>query len=357
MGPQGRRVLAAVALLATAVAARPHTPAAAGAGDANPYRVEAAVDVDPAPDVFETTLVAQQATVDVGNGVLANAWTYNGTVPGPELRVKVGDTLVVHFRNELPLPSGIHWHGIELDNASDGTALTQNAVPTGGTFLYRFVVTRPGVFWYHPHHHATNPVFKGQYGSLIVEDPHDETLRAHGVLPSRERTTTLVVSDTTVCKEPGHNDTDTYPNSLPWVFADTTPDQPGPFPSTLCDTPMDEHGNPIRDANGRPVPLRAGDIPNIQRNSAGRTNEGQTVLANGRNRGGRGGSPFAPGALAEGASTWAVPAGQGARLQAINAGTTRWVRLLLTDAAGRQVPLVRVGGEGGLLDHARLEGG
>jgi FtsP/CotA-like multicopper oxidase with cupredoxin domain len=352
------RVAVVLALLAAAVAVRlPGSTDAADAAAADPYRIEAAVDADPDPTVFETTLVAKQATVDIGNGVTAAAWTYNGTVPGPEIRVQVGDTVVVHFRNELPLPSGIHWHGIELPNAADGTALTQNAVPVGGTFLYRFIVPRPGLFWYHPHHNATNPVFKGQYGSLIVEDPHDDTLRAHGVLPSRDRTTTLVVSDTTVCKEPGHNDTDTYPDTLPWILGSSAPEQPGPTPSTLCDTPMDEHGNPVRDANGRPVPLRAGEIPNIQRATAGRTNEGQTVLANGRDPGGRGGTPAAPGALAEGASTWAVPAGQGVRLQAVNTATTRWVRLLLTDTTGRKVPLVRVGGEGGLLDNARIEGG
>ncbi|MEO6711903.1 MAG: multicopper oxidase domain-containing protein, partial [Mycobacteriales bacterium] len=100
----------------------------------------------------------------------------------------------------------------------------------------------------------------------------------------------------------------------------------------------------------------AGDIPNLQRAGGGQTNEGQTVLANGRNRGARAGSPETPGALAAGASMLTVQAGQGLRLQMINAAAVRYARLRLTDAAGVQVPLIRVGGEGGLLDAARLEG-
>lgn len=357
------RIVGIVAVLGTAIAVRPAAVADAETSTTDPYRLRQAVDVDPAPTVLETTLVAQPATVDLGGGLSANVWTYNGTVPGPEIRVRVGDTIVVHFENRLPVASSIHWHGIELNNASDGTELTQNAVKPGQRFLYRFTVPRPGIFWYHPHHNATNPVFKGQYGSLIVEDRHDDTLVANGVLPPDEQTRTLLLSDTTVCKDPGTNDTDTYDDSLPWALGGPLPEQPGPSPSTLCDTPMDEHGKKIVDANGRPVPLRKGDIPNIQNQTplpfgaGGRTNEGQTVLVNGRNPGHRDGSPEAPGQLATGAAVVDVPAGQALRLQAINAATVRYFRLRMTDHDGRHIPLVRVGGEGGLLDEARLEGG
>src|SRR6185312_8195110 len=78
-----------------------------------------------------------------------------GTIPGPEFRLKVGDQVIVHFVNNLnPTKvdpkdteanvSGIHWHGIELNNQSDGTEVTQAAVAPGGTFDYKFTVTRPG---------------------------------------------------------------------------------------------------------------------------------------------------------------------------------------------------------------------
>jgi FtsP/CotA-like multicopper oxidase with cupredoxin domain len=65
----------------------------------------------------------------------------------------------------------------------DGTPLTQNQVQPGGTYLYKFTVTRPGLYWYHPHHHSsTNQVFKGLYGSIIVADPSEDELQAAGVL-------------------------------------------------------------------------------------------------------------------------------------------------------------------------------
>jgi len=88
----------------------------------------------------------------------------------------------------------------------------------------------------------------------------------------------------------------------------------------------------------------------------GRVNEGQTVLTNGVNVGGRAGTPAAPGALAAGASVLDVNPGQGLRLQIGDSGTTRFFRLHLTDDTGNDVGLVRVGGEGGLLDEAVLDG-
>ena len=77
---------------------------------------------------------------------------------GPTFDLKVGDTVVVRLINNLPYEMGIHWHGIELENYSDGTEVTQNGaapavvqmlgngVQAGGTFLYKFKVTRPGSF-------------------------------------------------------------------------------------------------------------------------------------------------------------------------------------------------------------------
>ncbi|HEX6131263.1 MAG TPA: multicopper oxidase domain-containing protein, partial [Actinomycetota bacterium] len=250
--------------------------------------------------------------------------------------------------------TGIHWHGIELANPMDGTPLTQNLVPPGGSRDYEFTVTRPGVYWYHPHHHSsTNQVFKGMYGSIIVTDPDDTALRG-SVLPSSAQTRTLVLGDITVCKAPGSNDTVTYDPSLPWLdgTAGPLPAQGGPKPDDLCDTPIDDHGNPLGAA------LPAGGVPNIQKSgSSGQVNEGQTVLTNGENVGARAGSPSAPGALAAGAQTMDVAPGQGVRLQVIDVATTRFFRLRLTDASGAQIPLVRVGGQGGLLDSAEVPGG
>ncbi|MCO6435141.1 multicopper oxidase domain-containing protein, partial [Nitrosomonas nitrosa] len=116
------------------------------------------IDTDPSPNVLEITLTISQQTVDIGGGVMANAETINGTIPGPTLRLNVGDTVIVRVVNDLPHPSGIHWHGIELHNSADGTPVTQNGIPvgpfvqpsplspTGGTYLYKFKVPRPGIY-------------------------------------------------------------------------------------------------------------------------------------------------------------------------------------------------------------------
>jgi len=320
----------------------------------DPYGVPLATDTNPDPNIVETTIVADEATVDIGNGVMAHALTYNGQIPGPEFRLKVGDTAIVHFENHLDHQTGIHWHGIELANASDGTPLVQNQVAPGGKFLYRFKVTRPGIYWYHPHHHSsTNQVFKGLYGTIIITDPNEAALQASGALPSPAQTRTLALSDITVCKAAPGNDTATFDPTLPHVSGGPLPANPGPSPKTLCETsPIDEEGAAIAG------PLAAGDVPNIQKSgTAGTVGEGQTVLTNGVNVGGRAGTPSAPGALAAGAQTLNVLAGQGLRLQIGSEATTRFFRLRLTDNAGVQIPLVRVGGQGGLLDNAVVEGG
>jgi FtsP/CotA-like multicopper oxidase with cupredoxin domain len=356
-----KRSFVIVLLTATAVlsaflitSSRFATPALAES-DNSPYTVPLVDDVDPAPNVVETTIVAQPAGVDLGLGPDASVLTFNGTVPGPEFRLKVGDTVIVHFRNEIAHPTGIHWHGIELANASDGTPLTQNMVEPGDTFLYKFTVTRPGIYWYHPHHHSsTNQVFKGMYGSLIVTDD-DETSLQGSVLPSAADTRTMVLSDVTVCKAAGSNDTVNFDASLPHVSGGALPAQQAPSPQKICEgapagTALDEDGDPRGD-------YAAGEVPNIQRGgSSGPVNEGQVVLTNGMYVGHRAGSPGAPGALAAGAHTIDVTAGQGLRFQFVNAATTRFFRLIMTDAAGVQVPLVRVGGQGGVLNNARLEG-
>jgi FtsP/CotA-like multicopper oxidase with cupredoxin domain len=311
------------------------------------------VDTDASDTILETTIVTSLQTVDIGGGVMANAEVYNGAIPGPTLRLNVGDTLIVRLVNNLPHPSGIHWHGIEMGNSADGTPFTQNPVPAGGTFLYKFKVPRPGIYWYHPHHHhSTNRVFRGTYGMIVVTDPHEEALIDAGTLPGAADTIALVLSDITVCKAAGLNDTVTYSPSLPWLGPNTS--QPAPTPADLCEiNPLNEDGTPAPPG----FAFGAGDVPNIQLPGAGRTNEGQTVLTNGMNVGARGGSPTAPGALAAGAQLLPVRRGQGLRLQIVNCATTRYFRLILTLEDGTQVDLVRVGGEGGLLDNAVVEGG
>ncbi|WP_247889867.1 multicopper oxidase family protein [Azospirillum brasilense] len=98
-------------------------------------------------------------------------WAYNGTVPGPEIRVRQGDRLRIAVTNTLDQETTVHWHGIRTPNAMDGVPhLTQKPIAPGETFLYEFDAVDAGTFWYHPHHHSTEQVGRGLYGPLIVEE-------------------------------------------------------------------------------------------------------------------------------------------------------------------------------------------
>ena len=112
---------------------------------------------------------------------------------------------------------------------SDGTPLTQNMVEPGDSFLYKFKVSRPGIYWYHPHHHSsTNQVFKGH---VRLDHRHRSgrgPLQASGVLPSAAQTRTLVLSDITVCKAVGAATThDTYSHDACRTSAARCPSSPG----------------------------------------------------------------------------------------------------------------------------------
>jgi FtsP/CotA-like multicopper oxidase with cupredoxin domain len=106
--------------------------------------------------------------------LMENAWTYNGTLPGEEIRVQEGDHVVIQFKNYLPDPSAIHLHGHPIPNEMDGVpGVTQNAVLPGNTFNYEFVADTPGTYWYHSHQEGAKQVDKGLYGAFIVE-PNDQ---------------------------------------------------------------------------------------------------------------------------------------------------------------------------------------
>ena len=98
-------------------------------------------------------------------------WGFNGSSPGPELRVGQGDTLALRFENRTAQPSSVHWHGIRIKNAMDGVpGLTQPLVQPGETFDYSFRVPDAGTYWYHSHHQSWEQVARGLYGPLIVDE-------------------------------------------------------------------------------------------------------------------------------------------------------------------------------------------
>ena len=114
---------------------------------------------------------ATQALVGTVNPVTA-VWTYDGKVPGPELRFRQGERLRVEVENTLGVGTTVHWHGVRLPNAMDGVPhLTQPPIlPDGGRFLYDFGLPDAGTYWYHPHLGSPEQVGRGLYGALIVEE-------------------------------------------------------------------------------------------------------------------------------------------------------------------------------------------
>ncbi|EGL84019.1 multicopper oxidase type 3 [Caldalkalibacillus thermarum TA2.A1] len=102
--------------------------------------------------------------------LMADIWSYNGSLPGKEIRVREGDQVVVRFNNQLDVPTAVHFHGVPVPNEMDGVpGVTQNAVMPGETFVYEFVADAPGTYWYHSHQDGANQVGKGLYGAFIVE--------------------------------------------------------------------------------------------------------------------------------------------------------------------------------------------
>src|SRR4051794_4035137 len=94
---------------------------------------------------------------------------YNGSIPGPTLKVRQGSGIEVDVVNDGDLEQTVHWHGLRLDNSSDGTHETQAPIPIGGRFSCRVTFPDPGVYWYHPHIREDYAQEMGLYGNVIVE--------------------------------------------------------------------------------------------------------------------------------------------------------------------------------------------
>lgn len=136
-----------------------------------PELVVPAVAETPADlSVREFVLTASELDWALMDDVTVRAWGYNGQIPGPELRVREGDTIRVTLNNNLPVPTTIHWHGVNVRPAMDGVAgLSQAPVDPGASFVYEFVATPAGTRWYHSHTDPALQVPLGLYGPLIIE--------------------------------------------------------------------------------------------------------------------------------------------------------------------------------------------
>jgi len=123
--------------------------------------------------VREFHFTAERVKINLGRGPEFQAWTYNGNVPGPEIRVKEGDIIRVILKNNLPEETTIHWHGIPLPNPMDGVpGLTQPGIKPGESFIYEFEARPAGTFIYHSH--VGYQLDQGLYGGLVIEPKREE---------------------------------------------------------------------------------------------------------------------------------------------------------------------------------------
>jgi FtsP/CotA-like multicopper oxidase with cupredoxin domain len=126
-----------------------------------------------ANDVLDYALTSAPLKFSPAPGVEFAGLAYNGTIPGPVLRISHGQRLRAKFVNDSGEPATIHWHGMILPNKMDGVeGVTQAAVPDRESFLYEFTPDPPGTRWYHDH--VSDGVARGLFGLIIVEDPKDE---------------------------------------------------------------------------------------------------------------------------------------------------------------------------------------
>jgi FtsP/CotA-like multicopper oxidase with cupredoxin domain len=133
-------------------------------------------------DVVRYSLEAGEVDWEIAPGRKVRGYGLNGQVPGPVLEARQGVPLEIEFTNRLPEPTVIHWHGLRVPAAMDGTEVVQRLVQPGETFTYRFIPPDAGTFWYHSHHNETEQVEKGLYGALIVRAADELALDGEKIL-------------------------------------------------------------------------------------------------------------------------------------------------------------------------------
>ena len=163
----------AVSLVLTGVVGYPGGPGAAAHDHANGGGVAVAdlrTPRAPGAATRKADLMAQTQLVTLPSGQQVEAWTF-GSLPGPTLTARVGETLEVTLRNrDIAAGVTLHWHGLPVPNGEDGVAgVTQDAVFPGESFVYRFRLEQPGTYWYHTHQHAREGIERGLYGTLVVQ--------------------------------------------------------------------------------------------------------------------------------------------------------------------------------------------
>jgi FtsP/CotA-like multicopper oxidase with cupredoxin domain len=126
-------------------------------------------------DVKVFHLTCQNVEWETAPGMVFPAMTYNGIMPGPEIRVTEGDKVRFVVTNEMDESTAIHFHGLRVPNSQDGVPyITQGVITPGSTFSYEFTVRNHGSHMYHSHHNAAEQTTSGLLGALVVE-PADKS--------------------------------------------------------------------------------------------------------------------------------------------------------------------------------------
>jgi len=148
------------------------------------------VNTSSLPRTVEVTIAAAPERLTLQPGTSSLAYAYNGRVPGPTLEAREGDRVIVHFRNMLPEPTTIHWHGLHIPAASDGSPFALVLPGASRDYVFTLQPGSAGTYWYHPHPHGQTgaQIARGLYGALIVRAPDDP-------LPSSLREQVLILAD------------------------------------------------------------------------------------------------------------------------------------------------------------------
>jgi suppressor of ftsI len=183
-----------------------------------------------------TTLRASVSSVKI-NGQRYRTMNYDGSYPGPTLVFCPGDNLVVHFINDLPLPTNLHVHGLHVSPTANHDNVFIKLRP-GQHFTYQYSIPldqSPGSFWYHPHHHeyVEQEIFAGLAGAIVVQGKLDDEMAG---IPQR----IMVITSTELCDKTGHS------VPFPTVGSGSSGSQP-------CKTPG--RTVPVNDSNEQYTPL------------------------------------------------------------------------------------------------------
>jgi FtsP/CotA-like multicopper oxidase with cupredoxin domain len=148
-----------------------------------------ALTADPsAPADVRYTLVARSGSIQLPGGRTVEGYTLNGSSPGPTVHARQGDLVEVTLVNEsVAGGTTLHWHGMDVPNAADGVAgVTQDAVPVGGRYVYRFRADDAGTYWYHAHQLSHEQVERGLLGAVVIEPASSPTRVATASPPAKD---------------------------------------------------------------------------------------------------------------------------------------------------------------------------